>query len=965
MQDFIKCLLSLTVGGSVLAAALLLLGRIKKLPRSFLYWAWVLVLLRLALPMPGALTLKAPQLPAALVNTQPAPRVLLPADVTWEDALFQAPAPAETTPVRPYLDVQERPDPPQPYVMNPRTVSGWDGLFALWLLGFAGCLGWELAGYFRFRRHVMKAAIPPDSSDLALYAPLAGKRGPRLMRCAAVDSPMLLGVLRPVLVLPDRAYSPEILQCVFRHELTHYRRGDIWLKWLAMPILAAHWFNPLTVLIRRAFHQSCELSCDERILKTMDHHQRKCYGETLLVLAARGDPGRTALSTSFCAEKRNLKERLVHIMNFGPKSKWILAITALLVVAVTAACLALGPAREKALEEPQETHAAEAVQGDNSYLSLGWKEVPQAYTGEPLHVIPELKASKDNWGDGIGLLLLLNGRPQPYKTAEDATLRYMHTFSKPLKGSCQPELIIEPVAGHEGETVTLSAFTVKNPRRYTFDASVPFDHADGALAATAKLELQAEPALPRSPDTPSMGEIAEIDFQKRTGDSYGFTFTPGVRLGDTQKFQASASGPAGAELCYVIYFNNEPVFCHPFFVTEGRQQTTIDTNLNFRNFQGEGMVYAVLSGKKPNDPGASFIDISDTYYLTVPKVDRVVQGADVQTNKTVAVVSNVDEFLAAIGPDTIIAMKAGVYDLTTASDYGQSGGPSPYYLWNPVSDGYGLSIYNVDNLFITSERTDSCEIITQSKRAPVLDFVKCNTIDLNCINAGFGDQAAGATAPVLRANGCKDFFVRDCEFYGGSRALQLKDCETLTVCNSRLRDCSDGAAILTSCVDTFLYSSPVAGIGAPAKADSNEVPRALYEVYTSSSCAVLDCHMTDSIAKSLLLTDESQQIYFMGNTESGLDIRDGVFASCNGAPIVDGCQLQYGENTVWMNEEYGGIDYVYSIQGDKLYSEDLDEMDYRSWPLPLSFMKPEYVDYYQENQTEWDRLKAIREMLRQ
>lgn len=35
MQDFIKCLLSLTVGGSVLAVCLLLLGRVKKLPKSF------------------------------------------------------------------------------------------------------------------------------------------------------------------------------------------------------------------------------------------------------------------------------------------------------------------------------------------------------------------------------------------------------------------------------------------------------------------------------------------------------------------------------------------------------------------------------------------------------------------------------------------------------------------------------------------------------------------------------------------------------------------------------------------------------------------------------------------------------------------------------------------------------------------------------------------------------------------
>lgn len=937
MQDFIRCLLSLTVGGSLLAAGLLLLGRVKKLPRSFLYYAWVLVLLRLALPLPGNLTLSVPKPVEPLVISDPNPVWL--ENHEWNQELLDA---VETYPVRPRQDLEETPDPITPVYMRPTHMNPWTALTVVWSLGFGVCLVRDLGGYGRFRRAVKRSLKPALSSDLELYTPLAGRRGPELHRCSGLDTPMLMGIARPVLLLPDRNYHPETLTCIFRHELTHYRRGDIWLKWFAMAVLGAHWFNPLTIVIRRAFNQSCELSCDEQILKTMDHDQRKCYGETLLELAARTAPSRTALSTSFSTEKRNLKERLVHIMNFGPKSKWILAITAVLLVGVIIACLALGPAREEtpemSTEEPPASQTTGETQGYDGYMGLSFRDEPRVYTGSPLHVTCRLSASHDTWGDGIGLLLLLDGRPQPYRTGDSDALRYMHTFQPLMGGGPDVELTFDPVAGHEGQTLDLVAVAVKNPDRHTSDPTVPFDHTGGALAALCQVEFEAEPGETTVPGGNRLGCEAEITMEDTPGNGYSFRFTPGARQEGKQKFQAQLTGPAGAEMWVAVYFNNQPVSCLPFTGMEN-QRTVVDMVMDLRDFQGDGMVYAVFYGRNPNNPSYNFIEVSETYYISVTGAEKAIPGADVQTNVVEA--SNVDEFLAAIGPDAHIAMKPGTYDLSTAKTYGQPD-VSKYYRWEECADGYGLSICNVDNFFIDGD-VENCELVTRPRYAPVMHFVNCTRISVRGLTAGHTEGPSGCMGAVMMMTGGSDFEIRSCDLYGcGTYGVEADNCQRITVADSTLRDCSLGAATFSFCQDVSIQETAVYGIGLPPEQASNDAEtRRAYEAYSlfsftgSQMCGIINCDISDSNVRTLLTTNSSQQVYFLGNPVSGLNVSRTVFPSSGSAPVVEGCSFDFENKPEWMYPAYGGIDYVFSVQGEKLYDRDLAAMKHQASPYSL------------------------------
>ena len=89
---------------------------------------------------------------------------------------------------------------------------------------------------------------------------------------------MIVGAIKPTLLLPEMELTAEQLSLVFRHELIHYRRRDIWYKLLLMLANAIHWFNPMVWLMVHAADRDLELSCDEAVVAGRDEAYREEYG---------------------------------------------------------------------------------------------------------------------------------------------------------------------------------------------------------------------------------------------------------------------------------------------------------------------------------------------------------------------------------------------------------------------------------------------------------------------------------------------------------------------------------------------------------------------------------------------------------------------------------------------------------------------------------------------------------------
>ena len=132
-----------------------------------------------------------------------------------------------------------------------------------------------------------------------------------------VSSPMLIGFSHPKIVLPDAGLSEKEFHYTILHELVHYKRRDMYYKWLVQVVLCIHWFNPLLFFAARSINRLCELSCDEIVINHLqsDVQCREYAGTLLNAMASKGALKERHASLTLSEDKKLLKERIEAIMN--------------------------------------------------------------------------------------------------------------------------------------------------------------------------------------------------------------------------------------------------------------------------------------------------------------------------------------------------------------------------------------------------------------------------------------------------------------------------------------------------------------------------------------------------------------------------------------------------------------------------------------------------------------------------
>jgi len=347
MTDLLKLVASLSLSGSILAGLVWLCRRAvgRQLPRAAFCWLWLVVLLRLVLPfgVPNSLMTRlfAPQ--AVVQETDPpVPQQDLPPQAAFpagEEAVSELPQAAVPAPEVPAASQGPR----QPAFQLPPAQTV---LFAVWAAGAALCFGRTVFSYLQLRQSLKKEGVAPDPEDLAIFRRMYGQMDglwPVQLVCStAARTPMLLGILRPVLVLPAHAFAKngqsDVLRCLLRHEMIHHSQHHLWLKWLGLLARALHWFNPLVPAMLRTMEQDCELACDAAVTARMTEVGRRCYGNTLLLYAAdRALPRYAPATTLNGGGKKFLRARLLQIKQPARHSKGTAAL-ALLLCCVLGGC---------------------------------------------------------------------------------------------------------------------------------------------------------------------------------------------------------------------------------------------------------------------------------------------------------------------------------------------------------------------------------------------------------------------------------------------------------------------------------------------------------------------------------------------------------------------------------------------------------------------------------------------------
>ena len=242
----------------------------------------------------------------------------------------------------------------------------------LWAAGVAVALVRRGTDYTCLRRRLKETCRPAQARVREVYARLTKEdtHSPALWVSSAIACPMLVGLVRPAIYLPAGELSQEELEGVLSHELTHWRRKDLCLKWLCALATAIHWFNPAARMLAEQMDRDCELSCDQVVTRGWDGPRRARYGALLLRLAA----GEGSPSAALFSQKQRLKERLISIMDekkYGKKAAALGAAACLaLVLTSTALGAYTGPAAVG--EKLADLSAAAGIETEATPTELAW-----------------------------------------------------------------------------------------------------------------------------------------------------------------------------------------------------------------------------------------------------------------------------------------------------------------------------------------------------------------------------------------------------------------------------------------------------------------------------------------------------------------------------------------------------------------------------------------------------------------
>lgn len=213
-------------------------------------------------------------------------------------------------------------------ILNCFSRINWYYIFSLvWLAGVVVSTVFQITSYLLFKNSLKvskvllfhRKHVPVYISDL-------------------VTSPMLLGIIKPQIFLPQREYTKEGMEYILSHEMTHYKRKDLWVKLLIGTARTIHWFNPLVYLMERVAGKDIELLCDSEVVKNYTKEEKKQYSEILLAFAGgyKYHSYKLVCSSEFAKDVKMLKERFANIFAEGKHRKGIV----LTIVGVTLIVLA-------------------------------------------------------------------------------------------------------------------------------------------------------------------------------------------------------------------------------------------------------------------------------------------------------------------------------------------------------------------------------------------------------------------------------------------------------------------------------------------------------------------------------------------------------------------------------------------------------------------------------------------------
>lgn len=98
----------------------------------------------------------------------------------------------------------------------------------------------------------------------------------------SLDSPVVIGLRRPVILLPKIEFTKKEFNYILTHEVLHISNLDLFVKYFYEIVIVIYWWNPLMYLFREQMDNVIELKTDDQLIQSLTDEERVEYVQTLV-----------------------------------------------------------------------------------------------------------------------------------------------------------------------------------------------------------------------------------------------------------------------------------------------------------------------------------------------------------------------------------------------------------------------------------------------------------------------------------------------------------------------------------------------------------------------------------------------------------------------------------------------------------------------------------------------------------
>ena len=314
-------------------------GMSKRLNPKVMVFLWLMVLIRLCLPITFQSPIHISELIPEPSIVQEAEKYLPSTSKLSGNIVLQTPRNAR----KPSTPLEENSKTPPASlgvtkesnverakgVTNP--ISIWSLMTALWIAGIVAILTMAIREAILFKRKLLLCRPIEDMEILQMVEEHLKDydidRQVSVLKCNYVQSPGVFGYIKPQILLPDR-FTGDMdkgkLNSILLHEICHIERHDLLINYIWLVAKAVHWFNPLVWIAYRLYQDDIELCRDQMVASRVSEDERLEYSASLIEAARFSNQNRDrapSIATSFYKNTSKLKERVIRLVKPQKKSR--------------------------------------------------------------------------------------------------------------------------------------------------------------------------------------------------------------------------------------------------------------------------------------------------------------------------------------------------------------------------------------------------------------------------------------------------------------------------------------------------------------------------------------------------------------------------------------------------------------------------------------------------------------------